>query len=189
MADPKTPAEIAAEAAFLAKTTPPAAGDAGTQHVTLSNSTETISMAAKLSEQYTENVTKLNKQVETLTTEKLSSDKLLAEAKVTIEKLTADNKTMTAALAAIKKAEVDQTVGTIVEKRLSKGLIVEADTEPMKVSLSQLPIDQLKILLGDIEKIGEKIPNVAKPKASITQLGANDEDGLRMEMFGHKEKL
>ncbi len=91
-------------------------------------------------------------------------------------------------LGEIRKAEIDQVVTQIVDVRLSKGLVDEKQVADTKVALSKLPIDQLRVLLSDMDKIKDKIPQAGEPKANST-VQLSEEKAVRLKMFGHEDPI
>ena len=144
----------------------------------MSEQEQSLSKIKELETQLSDSTKKVS-EVET------SNAKLSEENK----KLAEENKKLSEELAAIRQAEVDGLVGQIVDIRLAKGLTDADKAEETKVTLKQLPAEHLKILLADLSKIVDKIPVIQKPKATDVQLSANDEEKMRMELFGHKERF
>lgn len=94
-------------------------------------------------------------------------------------------------LTSIDADRKDTLISAIVDERLSKRYILDADVEKVKENLSSLEAEHLKALLEDTKALPDLKAGKPQPKSSKQQLSEEEvkREELREQLFGHKKPV
>jgi hypothetical protein len=114
------------------------------------------------------------------------------ELKKKNEELIAELTKIKAELAKRETEDLVKLATTVVEERLSKGLLTADKKDDEIKNLSKLPKEQIEILLADAKKLEKTASPAPQPKTkdgSEKALAANEQKKLEMRktMFGHEQ--